>query len=360
MDYKSRIITYGELRKGFEVHNDKYGIVTYEQEARRKAFLANPSGAEDDDMFMYIAFDGDVPVGRNMYFRTRLKLGDNIIYAYSGSGFEVVEQYRKEGVGGYIVGDEQQMKGRNPGLAAGISDDAIPLFRRLKYIVFEYPRLMQINDAKPLLAKYGLKGFPLCIISKGCNILLHSYYGLVRLFSSRFNGYQVKQVNVVPDWIDDIVLNDGHKYAEVHDHQWLQWCLDNKFTDDPRDGQRFFAVHKEGKPIGFFMTKERYRDEVKGLRNVVMESLVEWGVVKDSTLKEIDLCRMALNHFHKNVTFIQMSSNDGYTIKKLKQMGFIHHGDNRIMFKDRKKIYIDASDESLWRLRLGYADLILF
>jgi hypothetical protein len=30
------------------------------------------------------------------------------------------------------------------------------------------------------------------------------------------------------------------------------------------------------------------------------------------------------------------------------------------MFKDRKKTYPDMYDESLWRIRYGYSDTILF
>jgi len=360
MDYRSRIITYGELRKGFVVENDKYGIASYEQEARRKAFLSNPSGAEEDDLFMYLALDGEVPVGRNMYFRTRFKVGDNIIYAYSGSGFEVEESYRKEGVGGYIIGDEFQMPGRSPGLAAGISDDAIPLFRRLKNTIFEFPRLMLLNDAKPLLGKMGLKGFVLSVSSSCVNIAFHGFYGFMRLFQRIPKGYTIRQLETVPIWVDEIVLNDGHKYGEVHDQKWLQWCLDNKFTSEPRDCQKFYAIYQEGNPVAFFVTKERYREEVKGMHNVLLGSIVEWGVTRDCQLREIDLNRMAMLTFPKDVSIIQTSSNDSDTVKKLKHMGFIHHGDNRITFKGRKKEFPDASDESLWRIRFGYADLILF
>lgn len=360
MDYRSRIITYSELRKGFVVDNDKYGIATYEQEARRIAFLNNPSGADDNDIYMYLALDGDVPVGRTFYFRTRLLIGDKTIYAYSGSGFEVEESYRKEGVGGYLMGDVMQIKGRNPSLAAGISDDAIPLFRRLKNIIFEFPRMMLLTDSKPLLEKFGLKGFLLSLLSTCCNIVLHTYYGVTRWFYSTPKGYRIDRMTTVPSWVDDIVLNDGHKYAEVHDQKWLQWCLDHKFTTNPRDCQNFFAIFQGDIPVAFFFTKVRFREEVKGMHNVLIGSIVEWGVAKDCPLREIDLYRMALSHFTKDVSIIQAASNDTVTIRSLKRMGFVHHGDNRITFKERKNAYSDASNEALWRLRFGYADLILF
>ena len=39
--------------------------------------------------------------------------------------------------------------------------------------------------------------------------------------------------------------------------------------------------------------------------------------------------------------------------------GFIPHGFAHIGLKDKKKAYKDASDINLWRVRYGYADVIL-
>ncbi len=363
MDYRSRIFTYGELRQGFVVENDKYGIASYEYNARRKAFLSNPTGSEDSDPFMFLAYDGDVPVGRNMFFKTRFKAGDIILTVHTGSAFMVEESYRKEGVGGYIFWDSRDLK-MFPGMAAGVSDDAIVLFRKLKNIIFEFPRMMQLRDMKPLLGKKGLRGYPLALIGGVGNLTLRCYYGLLRLVYHSPKGYSIRQLEKVPAWVNEITMNDGHKYGEVHDQPWLQWCLNNKFTSDSRDGQSFYGVYQDEKPVGFFMTKVRYRDELKGMHNVVLGSIVEWGVAKGCPLREIDLCWMALETFPQDVTIIQTASNDKETIQGLKHSGFIHQGDHRITFKETIKAkdrkLLDAEDESLWRLRFGYADLILF
>lgn len=363
MDYKSRIITYGELRQGLIVEKDKYGIASYEYDARRKAFLSNPAGAEDEEPYMFLAFDGDVPVGRNMFFKTRLKVGDIVLTVHTGSSFYVEESYRKEGVGGFIFWDSRELN-LMPTLAAGISDDAIPLYKRMKHFIFEFPRMMLLRDTKPLLRKKGINGFLLSVTGCIGNMLLRCFYGILRLFNHLPKGYTFSRLEEVPEWVDDITMNDGHKYGEVHDHLWLQWCIDNKFTSNPHDGQAFYAVYQGEKPVGFFMTKVRYRDELKGMHNVVLGSIVEWGVVKDSPLREIDLYKMALDTFPKDVTIIQTASNDVETIKGLIRMGFIHKGDHRITFKEsinkKNRTLLDASEESLWRLRFGYADLVLF
>ena len=108
------------------------------------------------------------------------------------------------------------------------------------------------------------------------------------------------------------------------------------------------------------MTKERYRSEAGGrLHNFILGAIVEWGSYDESLLSESDLNLLALTTFTKEVDIIEFASADMDTINKMKLHGFIKHGDARIGFRDKKKKYKDASDIKNWRIRYGYADLIL-
>jgi hypothetical protein len=158
-----------------------------------------------------------------------------------------------------------------------------------------------------------------------------------------------------------MVLNDGHKYMEVHDHQWLQWNLDNNFKGDKEDVQSFYAVYKGGRPVGFFMTKERYRKEAGGkLKNIILSAIVEWGIDKDcKSLCESTLYKMAFSTFSSKSDIIEIATDDDITCSKMKKWGFIKHGFAHIAFKDRKKECQDAKDIKNWRIRYGYADVIL-
>ena len=137
MEFSSRVITYGDLRKGLSFENDKYGIAYYEYETRRKTFLSNPCAGEDEDVFMYLVEADGVPVGRTMLFDTRLKIEDEIVPLFSGSGLEVEESFRKQAVGADILTVGRSIKKRNRLLSAGISDMALPLYKVTKYNIFE-------------------------------------------------------------------------------------------------------------------------------------------------------------------------------------------------------------------------------
>ncbi len=360
MEFTSREITYGELRKGLHFENDKYGIALYQYETRRKTFLENPCAGADDDVFMYIVEADGVPIGRTSFFDTRLKVGDEIVPLHSGSGLEVVEEFRKYGIGGEIFAHGGTIKSHKKTLSAGISDMALPLYKIIKCHIFEFPKLLCLKDSKPLLEKYGIKGVAQLIIGGVINFFLNTYFVLAKYRTKKLKKqYYLEKVNQVPQWVDDVVLNDGHKYAEVHDQKWLQWCLDNNFNGHDRDIQSFYIVKQNESVVGFVMTKERFRPETQGMKNVLIGSIVEWGVKNETTLKEADLYRLVLDTFSKDVDIIETATNVKETQRILKRMGFMHHGDAHIAFKDKTKQLKDAGDASLWRLRYGYADVIL-
>ena len=237
---------------------------------------------------------------------------------------------------------------------------ALPLYHVIKCHIFEYPKLLRVNNTKPLLGKYGIKGVLQSLCGSFVNAFLMVFYAFSNPKTKRLKKkYTLEKVTVVPQWVDDLVLNDGHKYMEVHDHKWLQWCLDNNFKGGKQDIQSFYVVKKDGDPFGFVMTKERFREETQGMKNVKIGSIVEWASKNEKELGEADIYRLVLDAFSKDVDIIETATNNTATQRVLKRMGFIHYGDAHIAFKDKTKQLTDACDASLWRLRYGYADVIL-
>lgn len=360
MEFTSRIITYGDLRKGLHFVNDKYGIASYEYETRRKAFLSNPCAGADEDVFMYLVEADGVPVGRTMLFETRFKIGDEVLPLYSGSSIRVEDSFQKYGFGGEIFAFGGTIKNRKYHLSAGISDMALPLYKVTKYHIFEFPKLLRINNAKPLFGKYGIKGALQSILGAMANLPLRFYYFLTNGKSRKLKKqYTLEKLTTVPQWVDKLTLNDGHKYAEVHDQKWLQWNLNNGFKGDKQDKQAFFIIKENDNPVGFVMTKERFRENAQGMENVLIGSIVEWGAYDENKLNEGSIYRLALDTFSKDVDIIETATNSVATQKELKRLGFIHHGDAHIAFKDKTKQLTDSGDASLWRLRYGYADVIM-
>jgi len=171
--------------------------------------------------------------------------------------------------------------------------------------------------------------------------------------------FRIEEVSTIPEWVDGIVLRDGHKYAEYHDHEWLQWNLDHHFFDVPRSRKAFFCVYGEREPLGFYMIKERFKEAAGGLKDVLVGSLVEWGTRDGKLLSESDLLLLSLRDFSSSVDIVETATTDENVVRAVRKYGFIPHGKSNIVFKDRTKKYTDASDPDLWRVRLGCGDVIL-
>ncbi len=362
MEVTKRVITYKELLENtYHVENDKYDIAAYLTESRRQAFLHNPNLKDYDKPVQNLYQVDGVVVGGSMGYETLFKNDSEMYPAQGGSALETHKDYRHLGIGVDAMLNSLQNRDYDYIIYGGISPMALPIYRKLRYVVFEFPRMMLIQNSRSLVeARIGngaigkmstcLLNFPLKLLK-----IINCYRS--KLLQKKF---EVRKETIVPRWVDRLILEDGHKYMEVHDSRWLQWNLDYNFKRMPQDRQAFYTVWKDGEPIGFFMTKERFRELAGGiLKNVLIGSIVEWGTALPDILTEEKLNKMAISTFSSCVDIIEFATTDLIVVKTMKKWGFISHGFAHIVFKDKTKKLKDTSDINLWRIRYGYADVIL-
>ena len=360
MEISKVIFSYEDLRNGLDLGRDDYGIAALCTTSMKTAFLNNPNLIDYSQPFLYLGRVDGIAGGICMWFPTRLKAGEEFVSAESGSTLEVYEEFRKNAFGIDILQFPITSGKFHFLIYAGISEQALKIYKKMRFSIFEFPRSMQLRNARPLLESRGLNG----VFSLSASIIINSltkcWYKLSNLFNPSYNEYKVVKCHIIPEWVDDIVLNDGHKYMEVHDRNWLQWNLDHNFYNEKYDKQSFYSVYFQEKPIAFFMTKERFRSLAGGvLKNVVIGSIMEWGVAGSSQMTETDLYKMATKTFSKSVDIIEFATTDKRVIKQMKFNGFIPYSYAHIAIKDLTRKYKDAQDMNLWRLRLGYADVFL-
>lgn len=361
MEITNTIITYSDNINIQKTFDDRYGIASYLNKSRINTFLNNPNLKDYSKCVMYLSVVDNIAVGRIMYFPIEFKNNETISEALSGSALEVHHDYRHLAVGADIMVYPLLNKENKFIIYSGISEQALPMYKKLKYMILEFPRMMLIRNSRCMLESFGLKGRLLKLLSTIVNFPLRFATKIGCLSSkNKSNKFTVEKVNNIPDWVDEVTLNDGHKYAEVHDKKWFQWNLDYNFRRLQEDIQSFYIIKNGDEPIGFFMLKERFRELAGGkLKNVTIGSIVEWGTKDEKILNETDINTIALTKFSKNIDIIEFASTDCKTIKSMKKYGFLHHGFAHIVFKDLTKQCKDATDISLWRIRYGYADVIL-
>lgn len=360
MAVKLETISYEKLKEGLSFENDKYSVLSYQYKTRREAFLANPYLVDYSMDYMVVGTDNGDIIGRNTLFPIKCKVVDDIVDAFSGSSFLVIDKFRKDPIGAELFLHRLKNKPFEITIASGLSDMAIPFHKRTKRILFFFPKYWQIRSSRSILSEMGLKGFAL-------STLVYLIDGPIRLLgrwqlrgaTRKAKEYTVKQVDKVPRWVEDVVVNDGHKFMELHDQKWLQWNLDYNFCGGKDNYQSFYVIFDSDKPAGFFMMKHRYYEKKWRMKNAKIASLVEWGICPGESLSELDIIKLASTTLKKDIDIFELATTDYNLARRLKRKRFFFMGDANVSIHDIKKQYQDMKQMDLWRLRLGYADTIM-
>ena len=359
----SKTITFRQLKNhDYVIESDDYNIASEVLDYNKiKTSLTCPNVASIDDPAYYFESVNGVVAGRIQLLATKVKLGDTIEACGSASALEVAKPFRKLELGPDLMSFFSFSVPYSFVIVSGLSEIALPLYKILKYKILEFPRLMFLNNSRCILESKGFHGIALVILSFIVNLPFNFFRYIFKINTKKLKKhFEIRQEKIVPEWVDDIVIHDGHKYMEVHDHVWFQWNLDNNLNGQARDKQWFYGIYANNEPIGFVMTKERYRETAAGtLHNVLIGSIVEWGSRDLTMLSESDVYILAFSTFNKDLDIIETATSDINTVKQMKYYGFIPHGFAHIGFLDTTKKYKDAKDISLWRVRYGYADVIL-
>ena len=356
------IITFKQVNNSYNIDNDDFGIGAYALgKASKKAFLANPFLKSMDIPMLVIGRVDGIVGGRAMQYPVLLKAGSDIVTCCSGSSLEVRKEFRHLNLALDIIMDPITNKRGETLLYADFSNDGLNVYKALRFNMFSLRKWMQPNRIGFLMEMMGVHGFLSKVTSILINPILSIMLKLTKLvFGNVDKSLKIEKVTKVPVWVDDIVLNDGHKYTEVHDHKWLQWNLDNMFHDERENTNSFYIVSKNSEEIGFFMTKERRSSiQSRNIDSILIGKIVEWGTKDEKLLSELELYKLAFSTFSKRVDIIEAYTNEQDTIRGLKRLLFFGHGKHYIAFKDLTKKYKDAKDPNLWRLRFGYSDSIM-
>lgn len=359
MDIEEQIVSYQDVIDGLEIKGDDLGVAEYAlAPARKKTFLSNPFILSTEQCMLYLQRVDGCVAGRMMYFPGRFYNGVEIVPSCGASALEVHDNYRDLTIGADLAmfplfQDNKVL------IYSDFSEEGIEACRALKFNIFSIPKYYYFLHHSILLETIGINSFLGKIIGGIIDKVVSLHRFNVRLLQGRLDKYKVEKISIVPEWVDDIVLKDGHKYMEVHDHTWLQWNLDNLFHDDAGNVNSFYVVTQNGKNLGFFMTKTRWNKmEKHHATPKLVGAIMEWGTVDKEKLSEEQIYRLALASFDKKIHFVTMAIEDKSVVERLKKYILFRRGDHTIAYKDIKKQYKDSSNPSLWRLRYGYADSI--
>lgn len=363
MKITNEIISYQQVENGYVLEKDDFGIGAYTlTDSIKKTFLENPNLCDKSKCMIFFSRVDGIIGGRQMFFPTKLKIANQCLDVQSGSSLQTVPEYRNYAIGMDMINYPIKSKDYPIILYAGINKMAIPIYKALKFKLYEIPEYWQARSSKFIFQYLGVRGVLLKLLSFMGNICIKSLMCFVISFVSIKNKhFEVNKLDVIPEWVDYIIENDVHKYAEIHDRKWMQWTLDNNFFAKPKDKQGFYEVRKGGSPLGFFMTKERdVAIPDRNIDSVVFGSVYEWGSFNEKQLSEQQIIQLAVTTFSKDVDIVQVSTLDSKVKRFLKRVLSIRHGNSTFILKDLTKSYKDIDDINNWRVRSGMCDCAFY
>lgn len=354
-------ISYGQLQENnWLTDDDCYGMAAFVDENVRTTFLQSPNNYQLDKTAVLLALEGDKIVGRHLLYGTTIKTGQDNVMAQSSGSTEVHESQRGKGIGSKINkwtlnNDEYPVY-----ICSLLSPACLRIMEKKENActIFEFPELVKIINMEAAFACRGMKGVPLKICKGLCNMFLGVLDIPTKARISRLKKkYSLKKEKEIPEWAGDMCMNDGHKYAEVHDNAWLRWNLNYNLTGKPQDKQSFYSIYKREKPVGFFFTKERLRDDVSS--EMIIGTLCEWASVDDE-LTETDINLLAFSTFDKKCYYMRTVTNSPRTSRDMQGYWFTNHGKMQMGIKDKYNQYPDMAEQYNWRIRFGCCNSILF
>lgn len=354
--------SYKDLReKKYKDIDDPYNIVGFMTDHLRETLLACPNNDDDSKTAFYVMTDDGVAVARELQFGTKLKINKEILPAQAGGSLYVKESYRPMGIGAEILMEAKTSKDYDIKINSLFSTMVVPMYKRMKYVFYDIPQFVFINDTKPILESRGIKGNGKKAFAYFTNFPIRILKLLNNVKRKRLlKKYDVQKMTIIPKWVETMVLNDQHKYMELHNQEWFQWNLDYNYNGFPGDKQGFYAVYdKTGEPKGFFMIKERFEENTCNYHNIIRGTIVEWATIDDN-LSEADLNLLALFCFSPTVFMIHTVTTSNKTVSKLKKIGFVRHRLLQMNLYDKKKRYDDIENINLWRIRYGCCNTVIF
>lgn len=333
-----------------------------ENEKKMTALLRNPLLNNIECAKLRYVID-DNPAGSVNTIPLQITAHGQTFDVCAGSTLKVVPEYRGRGIAQKLTLERITLSKDRIAIASGMSNMSLPLFQKLGFTTFVYPRLIFINHSRAVVDAF-LHGFLQRIVSAACDFCINIYKRMLYVCSI-WNNKRIQIQEVVDDFseLGKIVEEDSHAFKEKHNEEWFRWVSKHSFSDDERSEQHVYLVKQNGVAQAFFMTKIRFYEKAshRGFNNVLLGSVIEWGIKANSSIKESQVCMAALLSFKKEVDAIELCTPDKKLRKYLKWRGVAQVGNSNFAIKAAPdsplhKYDNELSDIENWRIRPAMSD----
>lgn len=341
--------------------DDPNNIVDALNPAMREALLAKPAGYQPDETCQIIALDENKVIGTIITFSNILITNNIERLVQNASSLYVHPDYRKAGIGRRLMTEATQL-GLMDRLSGGISQMAFPIYMTMGYTCFQYPRFICLKKSRAVVQHifHSERSWTKPII--WCIDILLAIHNKIVFAGCKNKKWQVEKCTEVPMDVEQIIRESPHKYKELHNKAWFEWNLNYSFNQNDTNKKELFVIKdSQGKILAFFLNKIQFHKQAssRGFKNVLLGSVMEWGIAEGVGMSETELQLIAINHMPNNIDGAQITSDNKSVVKAFRKRLFLNIG--YVNMVARIKSFQDESINDLknWRFRMAVSDTLI-
>lgn len=296
-------------------------------------------------------------------FPIEIARGRHVYMACAGSSLTVEPESRGMGLAKKMTLKRMEVTTDKIAVASGLSRMSLPLFKKLGFCIFLSKRYIFLQNSLPVVRMYIKEGILLNWVSASANLFLGIWkWILTKQRDCRFKNYSIEEAGVVPQEVVDIAIGDPKLWRENHTKEWFEWVMNSSFAGDIRSKQHLFVIKKDVEIVGFYMTKERFHAQAssRGFKNVILGSVIEWGVKRGAGINDEDVILHSLLSFGKHVDAIEVCSAYDNINNFLKKRMLIPVGKSNFAINahERSSLYdcSELKEQKYWRIRPAASD----
>jgi hypothetical protein len=351
------VVRKGDIQGGaLPGWNDPHKLAGFTPQ-KREALLSNPLSRNDDEPVQVLGLRGDTVIGKIDLISGELLVNNQPLPMFWTSAYYVPEEFRNTMVGVMIVMKMQQL--HHTIGACGVSQMALPIFQKLKWLDFTQPRFMLVRRSRAVVERYVGAGFRGLVATKAVDTGLVLHRAAIRgLTAVLANGLRVQ-----PDQPDAVIALPASQPVVVHRSRgWLNWLLANSFDRDPtlRKGL-YFIRDTAGNLLGYFLLKMRHFESAshRGFKNVNMATLQDWMSFDFARLSAEQIALLAVRQLAPwNPDAIEICTDNAGLQRFLRRIGFLRLGELHTLIRAAKPSPLAGqyTDQKDWRLRPADGD----
>jgi GNAT superfamily N-acetyltransferase len=326
------------------------------------ALRTNPLSRDPGEPAQLLGTYGNRVVGRMDVFPGALTVDGEEVPCLHASGLFVSPGYRHLGMGAMLLLRAQQL--HHTVVACGISQQALPLYRKLRWRDVPMERYVFVRRSRSVLERYAPARAIAVLGAPPVDAALWAYRQLVRApLALRLRGLSCDRVDRVPPEVEDLLAAGDERVGFHRSAAWANWILENSFERDPRERRGAYLVRdRRGELVGYFLLTARFHERASSRRlpNLLLGSLQEWLILERNALDAEQLVLLALRELGRwRVAAVEVCLAEADRLPRLRLWGFRRAGDLHLLVRGTGASPLRAAalaNPRVWRVRPADGD----